>query len=88
MRKECALTHVLNHKLARPLFEKKLKEEYADEALQFFDGVTSFAQRPPAELPAASWTTRLRRSWIGQAGRAARRRRSWSCEGGRTARLR
>lgn len=54
MRKECALSHVLNHKLARPLFEKKLQAEYADEALQFYDGVAAYAQRPTAELPAAA----------------------------------
>ena len=56
MRRECALAHVLNHKLARPLFERKLREEYADEALRFFDGAAAFAQRPPAdaELPAAA----------------------------------
>ena len=56
MRRECALAHVLNHKLARPLFERKLRAEYADEALRFFDGAAAFAQRPPADagLPAAA----------------------------------
>ena len=37
MRQECALLHVLNHPLARPLFERKLKAEYAEEALLFYD---------------------------------------------------
>ena len=32
---------MLNHSLARPLFEKKLKAEYADEALLFYDQAES-----------------------------------------------